>query len=481
MKKIITIMLVIAMCLFVLTPYTYSSKLNTKNYQAFGATEANLGQSIIITLHPDNPYMTVNGVSQEIDPGRGTKPVIIPKWSRTVVPIRAIVEALGGTINWIPETRSITILLGDVEVALQIGNSTAVVKSSPVKIDPNNDDVKPIIINDRTMLPLRFVAESLGCDVGWDNDTRTITITLANTHSNQQPVAVFTANPTSGTAPLEVTLDASSSYDPDGSIMSYLWDFKDGNTGNGKTVKHTFNVKGSYNIELTVTDNLGAVSSVTKNIIVSEAINQQPVAVFTANPTSGTAPLEVTLDASSSYDPDGSIMSYLWDFKDGNTGNGKTVKHTFNVKGSYNIELTVTDNLGAVSSVTKNIIVSEAINFCQIGVPYIASDGLTVILNSLTIIEKSGSYQYSISYTLTNNTKDKAIDEGTFKMYYKNESGGLPQYGFFGKLFPGDTKNRTYTFEEVKSKPFSVLEYSSDNFFSPEPLVNSLKWEVHVP
>jgi len=44
--------------------------------------------------------MTVNNVSQEIDPGRSTKPVIIPEWSRTVVPIRAIVEALGGTISW---------------------------------------------------------------------------------------------------------------------------------------------------------------------------------------------------------------------------------------------------------------------------------------------------------------------------------------------------------------------------------------------
>ena len=176
MKKIITVMLVVVMCLFIFTPYTYSLKVNTDN-QAFGATKASTDQVIVITLYPDNPYMTVSGTSQEIDPGRGTKPVIIPEWGRTVVPIRAIVEALGGTISWIPETRGITILLGDIGIGLQIGNSTALVKYSPVKIDPNNYDVKPIIINDRTMLPLRFVAESLGCDVGWDPDTRTITIT----------------------------------------------------------------------------------------------------------------------------------------------------------------------------------------------------------------------------------------------------------------------------------------------------------------
>ena len=121
--------------------------------------------------------MSVNGVQKEIDQSRGTKPVIIPKWSRTVVPIRAIVETLGGTIQWFPSTRSIVINFNGKEVSMQIGNNTAIVNGTPKIIDPNNHDVKPIIINDRTMLPLRFVAESLGCTVDWDATTRTITIT----------------------------------------------------------------------------------------------------------------------------------------------------------------------------------------------------------------------------------------------------------------------------------------------------------------
>ena len=134
-------------------------------------------KTIIINLQIDNPFMVVNGVQQEIDPGRDTEPVIIPKWNRTVVPIRAIVEALGGTIQWFSSTRSIVIDFNEKEVSMQIGNNTAIVNGTPKIIDPNNHDVKPIIINDRTMLPLRFVAESLGCKVGWDPDTRTITIT----------------------------------------------------------------------------------------------------------------------------------------------------------------------------------------------------------------------------------------------------------------------------------------------------------------
>ena len=131
----------------------------------------------VITLQPDNPMMTVNGVQQEIDPGRGTKPVIIPKWGRTVVPIRAIVEALGGTIEWDGTERKVTINFNGTIIELWIDKPQARVNGEMKWIDPNNHDVKPIIINSRTMLPLRFVAENLGCTVQWDAATRTITIT----------------------------------------------------------------------------------------------------------------------------------------------------------------------------------------------------------------------------------------------------------------------------------------------------------------
>ncbi len=132
---------------------------------------------IIITLKPGDPYMTVNGVKKEIDPGRGTKPVIIPKWGRTVVPIRAIVEALGGTIEWDGKERKVTINFNGTTIELWIDNPKARVNGVTKWIDENNHDVKPIIINSRTMLPLRFVTENLGCNVDWDPKTKTITIT----------------------------------------------------------------------------------------------------------------------------------------------------------------------------------------------------------------------------------------------------------------------------------------------------------------
>ncbi|MEA3421987.1 MAG: stalk domain-containing protein, partial [Acidobacteriota bacterium] len=155
----------------------YEKEFNNLFYEWGGVDIFPVG-NIFITLHPDDPYMTVNGVSQEIDPGRrGTTSVIIPEWSRTVVPIRAIVEALGGTIGWENATRKVTINFKGTVIELWIDNPKAKVNGIEVWIDIDNHDVKPIIVNDRTMLPLRFVAESLGCTVSWDNDTRTITIT----------------------------------------------------------------------------------------------------------------------------------------------------------------------------------------------------------------------------------------------------------------------------------------------------------------
>ena len=84
--------------------------------------------------------------------------------------------------------------------------------------------------------------------------------------------------------------------------------------------------------------------------------NERPVAAFTVDVTEGSAPLEVTFDASSSTDPDGRIVSYDWDFGDGNTGSGRLVTHTYETPGAYTPALTVTDNRGATHTATGDAI-----------------------------------------------------------------------------------------------------------------------------
>jgi len=180
------------------------------------------------------------------------------------------------------------------------------------------------------------------------------------TTSNQSPTASFTATPTSGVAPLAVSFNASNSSDSDGTIISYTWDFKDGSTGSGQTINHTFSSAGSYNVGLTITDNEGATDSTTKAITVTAPVisNQSPIASFTASPTSGVAPLTVSFNASGSSDSDGTIISYTWDFKDGSTGSGQITSHTFSSAGSYSVKLTVTDNEGATGTATKTVTVT---------------------------------------------------------------------------------------------------------------------------
>ena len=75
--------------------------------------------------------------------------------------------------------------------------------------------------------------------------------------------------------------------------------------------------------------------------------NKPPVAVIQAEPTSGPAPLKVAFDGSSSYDPDGHITFYLWNFGDQQTASGVAVSHTYHAPGEFQATLTVTDNWGA--------------------------------------------------------------------------------------------------------------------------------------
>jgi hypothetical protein len=131
------------------------------------------GSQTIITLQINNSKMTVNGSQKPIDE-QGTKPII--KNNRTLVPIRAIIESLGGTIAWDAAAKKVTLVLGSTTMQLWIGSSTAKVNDKDVPIDTDDPKVVPEIINSRTMIPLRFVAENLGCDVLWESATQTVTI-----------------------------------------------------------------------------------------------------------------------------------------------------------------------------------------------------------------------------------------------------------------------------------------------------------------
>jgi len=136
------------------------------------------GTQTIIVLQVGKPSMTVNGVSSLIDV-QGTVPVIVE--GRTFLPIRAVVEALNGTIAWTAADKKVTIIMGSDVLELFIGKSTARVNGTPMSVDPVNPKVVPFIVGGRTMLPVRFVAERLGGTVAWNDATKTATLTFGST------------------------------------------------------------------------------------------------------------------------------------------------------------------------------------------------------------------------------------------------------------------------------------------------------------
>jgi hypothetical protein len=107
-----------------------------------------------------NELMNVNNGWEEIDPGRGTVPII--ESGRTMVPIRAIVEAMNGTAEWDGDDRRIDLTAQGNAVAMWLGRTDILVNNSEALMD-----IAPNIVNGRTLLPLRFVAQNLGAHIEW--------------------------------------------------------------------------------------------------------------------------------------------------------------------------------------------------------------------------------------------------------------------------------------------------------------------------
>ncbi len=126
-------------------------------------------RDVVVSLQINNPLMEVNGSETEIDTGRGTVPVVTA--GRTLVPVRAIIEAFGGNVYWDQSTETARLILDENTVELVIGSKTAYLNGKE-----NSLDAAPVIINDRTMLPIRFVAEGLGLGVAWEEEKETVSI-----------------------------------------------------------------------------------------------------------------------------------------------------------------------------------------------------------------------------------------------------------------------------------------------------------------
>ena len=113
----------------------------------------------VVVMQVGSKTMFVNGKSYEKD----AAPVIIN--DRTLVPIRFVTESLGGEVKWNAETKEVTLVIDGKEIKMTIGKNL------------EKYGVAPVIISDRTFVPVRFVADELGAETEWDDTTKTVTIT----------------------------------------------------------------------------------------------------------------------------------------------------------------------------------------------------------------------------------------------------------------------------------------------------------------
>jgi parallel beta-helix repeat protein len=177
------------------------------------------------------------------------------------------------------------------------------------------------------------------------------------------PTAKMSVTPTSGTTPLQVSADATASTDPQAQTLTYAFDWGDGTTipaQAGPVATHTYTTPGSYSVTLTVTDVSGLSDQTTQSVTAAAPLSP-PSARLNVTPTSGTAPVQVSADASSSTDPQGQALTYAFDWGDGTATPAQadpTATHTYTTPGSYTVKLTVDDSSGLSDTASATVTVN---------------------------------------------------------------------------------------------------------------------------
>ena len=180
-----------------------------------------------------------------------------------------------------------------------------------------------------------------------DSEASSVMVTV----EARPPEAVLAANASLTYLRNEIEFSAEKSSDIDGKVMKYFFDFGD-QTDSGWTnvsvIAHAYTRPGVFNATLKVRDEDGLISPLSAPVRLTVR-NRPPVVKGTVTPMEGNTStlFRFSVPSGSTYDPDGEIVSYIWDFGDGATAATSATSHTFKNKGSYEISFKVTDEFGA--------------------------------------------------------------------------------------------------------------------------------------
>jgi PKD repeat protein len=183
---------------------------------------------------------------------------------------------------------------------------------------------------------------------------------------NKNPVADASAGaPYQGFVGSPILFDGSKSYDPDGNITKWLWDFGDNSNGTGEVIQHIYSRAGTYTVTLIVTDNEGATGTTRTTCVISEPTNRPPTKPIISGTKYG--PMNTTfIYTAFSTDPDNDLIKYTFDWGDSvvqssefvPNGTRVSMEHRWTMPGQYTLTVTVTDNQ-TVSSSQFTITITE--------------------------------------------------------------------------------------------------------------------------
>jgi large repetitive protein len=234
----------------------------------------------------------------------------------------------------------------------------------------------------------------------------TVTLTVTDdsklkNNSSTDKITVFVNNPPVAKAGKdievaigkEVVLDASNSFDNDGELNEYVWSAENLFIDTAKISKQSFDSAGIYKIKLKVKDNSGTRSHYDEDFVVI-TVNAPPIAKAGEDIYQTNAVVE--FDGSKSFDSDGSITKYLWDFGDGTSSSMKTTSHIYRNPGEYKATLTVYDNSGVSNnSASDNINVKiNAKPIADAGPDQLVASGENVTISANNSIDTDGSINF---------------------------------------------------------------------------------------
>jgi len=276
--------------IFAVTPvYAASDNFDRSNSTALGSTwnEYLLNLEIFSNqIRNSNTGSKAAQFNQSIGPDQevsadckvtasGNMCAVMARWSNANNFYYARLDVGAGNIKLFKTVNGTSTAIGTAVRTLQLNTYYRIrltVSGSSLKLYFGDESAPALSVNDASLTAGNYAGirshASAAYTTWFDNFSAA---SFSNTPVNQPPVAHVSATPSSGTAPLTIQFDGTSSSDPDGTIASYAWNFGDGTTGTGAVINHTYSAPGTYTANLTVTDHLGTSASAQTTITADSA------------------------------------------------------------------------------------------------------------------------------------------------------------------------------------------------------------------